>query len=473
MIEDPKDTKQNGSAWYLAVISIVAALGGFLFGFDTAVVSGTIDPLVAQFSLTANMEGITVATALVGCAVGAAGAGLLSDRFGRKATLIAAAALFLVSAIGSALPPTWSLLLIARFIGGLGVGTASMLSPMYLSEMSPPHQRGRLVALYQLAITIGILIAYFSNAMVLQLANGPFASLAPGIGRWLFVDQFWRAMFLVEAIPAAAFLLLLLPIPESARWLAGQRRDEQARSVLSRIVGRYEPDGEMQQIHAALQQEGASIRELLKPGLRIALLIGIALPFFAQASGINAVMYYGPGILSDAGWKISASLGGQVWIGAVNMIFTFIAIALVDRFGRKPLTYLGTLGLIGSFVVAGVFYVTGIRGTPFLISLLAFVGCFAFSLGPVPWIIISEIFPSRIRGKAMAIGTMTVWITNTVLMFLVPVIRDAFGLAWTFWLFALLVAPCLLLTWLFIPETKGKTLEEVERAWSAATWRNA
>jgi SP family arabinose:H+ symporter-like MFS transporter len=466
-MSEASDPTGSKSAGFLALICIVAALGGFLFGFDTAVVSGTLDHLVPQFQLSPAMTGITVAAALFGCIGGAAIAGTLSDAFGRKPILLLAALLFLLSAIGSALPQQVATLLAARFIGGVGVGMASMLSPMYLSEMSPPHRRGLMVALYQLAITIGILLAYFSNAMLVNQLN-PANFEHGSFWHWLLIDEVWRGMFAMETLPAAGFFLLLLLVPESPRWLAKHERHHEAQTILTRLVGSDQARSEMQAIRTALAEEGGSLRELLKPGLRIALVIGIALPFFSQASGINAVMYYGPDMLSSAGWKINESLGGQVLVGFVNMIFTFVAILCVDRFGRKPLLYTGVFGVLFTLIGAGLLLVTGQTGWPFLLSLILFVACFAFSLGPVTWIVVSELFPTRIRGRAMSVATMTIWIANTALMFLVPIIGDTLGLAWTFWLFALLVAPCLLLTWKLVPETKGKTLEQIERSWHAA-----
>ena len=388
----------HGARGYLALISFIAALGGFLFGFDTAVVSGTLVYLKVQFALTPFMEGVLVSSALVGCMVGALIAGALSDRFGRKLMLIASAVLFVVCAIGTMVPPGVTLLIVARWIGGVGVGIASMLAPMYLSEVSPPHLRGRLIALYQLAITIGIVVAYFSNVFLQQLSTGVLAELSAGPWRWILVDEVWRGMFGAGAIPAIVFLLLLLMVPETPRWLAKQGRVAEARAVLARVVGTNEADRELKDILETLTQEGGSIGQLLQPGLRIALYIGIMLPFFSQVSGINAIVYYGTTIFREAGWEVSASLGGQAYVGFVNVIFTLVAVAVVDRLGRKPLLYIGVTGLVIALVAAAALFAANLTNWQLVAVLMLYMACFAFSLGPVPWIIIAEIFPTRIRG---------------------------------------------------------------------------
>jgi SP family arabinose:H+ symporter-like MFS transporter len=266
-------------------------------------------------------------------------------------------------------------------------------------------------------------------------------------------------------VPAAAFLVLLIFVPETPRWLAKQGNSLQAHKVLTRIVGAREAKHEMAEIRSAIAQESGSLRQLLQPGLRVALLIGVLLPFFSQVSGINAIIYYGTTIFREAGWEIGASLGGQAYIGFVNVLFTFVAIAVVDRFGRRPLLFVGVFGLVMALVAAAILFHLKLTDWQLVVVLMVYIACFAFSLGPVPWIIISEIFPTRIRGRAMSIGTFTIWFTNTVVMLLFPTLRDELGPAGTFTLFAILVAPVLLLTWRLIPETKGKSLEEIEAGW--------
>jgi len=451
---------------YLAVACFIAALGGFLFGFDTAVISGTVVYLKKQFQLDALLEGWVVSSALIGCILGAAVAGTISDRFGRKKVLIVSAMLFLISALLSAIPQSVAMLVAARLIGGMGVGIASMLSPMYIAELSPPHLRGRLVALYQLAITVGILVAYFSNALLQHLAVGALADMAPGSWRWILVDEVWRGMFGAESLPALVFLLLLSTVPESPRWLTKQGRGQQALDILTRVVGHDEAAREMAEIRKAIAQEGASIGELLKPGLRVALIIGILLPLFSQVSGINVIIYYGVKIFERAGLQIGGSLGGQVVIGIGNVLFTLIAVATVDRVGRKPLLYVGISGLVLGLLAIGLLFHFRIESGVLLIGLFAFyILCFAFSLGPIPWIIISEIFPTRIRGRAMSVGTFTIWSACTAVAQTFPWLLENLGPSGTFWLYALLVAPALPFAWWVIPETKGRSLEEIELAW--------
>ena len=342
-----------------------------------------------------------------------------------------------------------------------------MLSPMYLSEISPPHLRGRLITLYQLAITIGIVVAYFSNECLQWLSTNTLAEMSAGPWRWILVDEVWRGMFGAATLPSLAFLLLLLVVPETPRWLAKQDRIEEARAVLTRVVGPREAERELKEIRQTLDQEGTSILALLEPGLRVPLLIGVLLPFFSQVSGINAIIYYGPTIFHDAGWELGESLGGQTIIGLVNVIFTLVAVTVVDRFGRKPMLYFGIIGLVLALAATGALFAMERTNWQLVAALMCYLACFAMSLGPVPWIIIAEIFPTRIRGRAMSVGTFTIWFTNTLVMLVFPTLSVRLGPAGTFALFAVLVAPALWLTWRLIPETKGRSLEEIELSWKS------
>lgn len=444
----------------------MVALGGFLFGFDTAVVSGTIGLLEEQFALTSLMEGWVVSSALVGCVAGVAGAGILSDRFGRKKILLLSAALFLVSAIGSAVATSVMFLVIIRLIGGMGVGIASMLSPMFISEFTPSHMRGRMVSLYQLAVTIGIVFAYLSNAWLVDLAQHATFLKETGILHWIVVDETWRVMFGAEAIPAFFFFLFLLFIPESPRWLFAQGEYGKARNILTKATGEEAAEDRIRQIKETVNKESTSLRQLFKPGLRIALLIGILLPFFQQASGINVIIYYGPKIFSEAGFTLSGSLGGQVTIGIVNVLATFIAIWKIDDFGRKPLLLTGLAGVILTLGGVGLFFAQGItQGGWLLFFFLLFIICFAFSLGPITFVIISEIFPNRIRGRAMSVATLSLWGTNALVVQFFPWLLGNAGAAVTFWIYAVICIPALLLVWKVVPETKGKSLEEIEQYW--------
>lgn len=451
---------------YLAIVCFVAAIGGFLFGFDTAVISGTVGFVKAKFALDVVMEGWFVSSALVGCVIGVIFAGKLSDSFGRKNILILSALLFWVSAVGSAVATTHFILIIARLVGGLGVGIASMLSPMYISEISPPHLRGRMVTLYQFAITIGILCAYFSNAMLVE-----WGARFPGIEsiafvKWLVVDEVWRGMFGMETVPATLFIVLLFFVPESPRWLVKAGMIDKGRAVLTRVLGKAEAEREIGEITETISHEDASIGQLLKPGLRIALLIGLLLPAMSQFSGINVIIYYGPEIFNKAGFALSEALGGQVTIGIVNVLFTIVAIWKIDRMGRRPLLLFGISGVVIALVLVGLFFHLNVTAGFMLLALfLLFIACFAFSFGPVTWVVIAEIFPTRIRGRAMSIATLSLWLANVIVGQMFPWLLQNVGPAGSFWLFAALCVPAILLVWKVIPETMGKSLEEIEKLW--------
>lgn len=400
---------------YLACICFVAALGGFLFGFDTAVISGTVGFVIDKFSLDAVLEGWFVSSALVGCVIGVLFAGKLSDSFGRKKILILSGVLFLVSAGGTAISLTYVMLIVSRFVGGVGVGIASMLAPMYISELSPPNLRGRMVALYQFAITIGILCAYFANALLVRI--GPMLPGVEGIRclHWIIIEEVWRGMFGTEMIPAALFLVFLYFIPESPRWLVKEGVVEKAGAILTRIAGSDTAEREIAEIKNTVSHESGSLSQLLKPGLRTALFIGIVLPALSQFSGINAIIYYGPEIFNKAGFTLSDALGGQVTIGIVNVLFTIVALWMIDSMGRRPLLIFGVSGDVLAHVLVGLFFYLHVSaGIILLVPFLLFIACFAFSYGPVTWVVASEIFPTRIRGRAMSIATLSLWTANVI-----------------------------------------------------------
>jgi sugar porter (SP) family MFS transporter len=454
-------TAQRRASLLLIGASLTATIGGFLFGFDTAVISGTISFVKRQFSLSTIEEGWFVSSALVGCIIGVSFAGSLSDRLGRKKVLILSSLLFLVSTFGCALSPTNFSLTLSRLVAGMGIGVASMLSPLYISEIAPAAHRGRLVAVYQFAITLGILCAYFSNAMVLDISQR--VTFSDGVLKWLFADEIWRGMFATMTIPNILFLLLLLLIPESPRWLISKGYTQKAKSILERIQGRGARDAEYAAMVSTIQKEQVSLSQLFHSGLRTALLIGILIPIFSQISGINVIIYYGPEILNKAGFSISEALGGQVTIGIVNVLFTLLAMWQVDRWGRKPLLLFGIAGVVAALVAVGLFFFFHIsQGVFLIVFFLFFIACFAFSLGPVTWIIVSEIFPTNIRGRAMSIGTFALWSANAIVGQLFPWMVENIGPAGTFWVFAGICFPAFFFVWKVLPETKGKTLEEIE-----------
>jgi SP family arabinose:H+ symporter-like MFS transporter len=451
------------STTYLYLVCVVAALGGFLFGFDTAVISGTVSLVKNDFNLNAVSEGWFVSCALLGCIIGVSFSGKLSDKYGRKVVLVLSAILFLASALGCMLSNSFTVLIIFRLIGGLGIGVASMVSPLYISEFSPSRYRGMMVSLYQLALTIGIVLAYFSNA---YLANHAADAHAGGITDKILGAEVWRAMLGLGAIPAAIFLVSLFMVPESPRWLLLKGNEQDAKDILIKIDGADAAEREIKAFKAQDKNDDTSLKELFKPVYRKALWIGLLLPFLSQVCGINAVIYYGPRILEQAGFTLNNALGGQVTIGLVNVVFTFVAIFTIDKWGRKPLLFSGVGGAVVSLVIIGALFALGITSGPWiLIFILAFIACFAFSFGPVCWVVVGEIFPNAVRGKAMALATLSLWIGNFLVGQLTPVMLEGLGSSWTFWLFALCCSPALWITWKLIPETKGRSLEDIEIYW--------
>lgn len=463
MIDTITHIENRKSTTYLYLVCVVAALGGFLFGFDTAVISGTVSLVKNDFSLDAVSEGWFVSCALLGCIVGVSFSGKLSDKYGRKIVLILSAILFLASAVGCMYSNSFTVLIIFRLIGGLGIGVASMVSPLYISEFSPSRYRGMMVSLYQLALTIGIVLAYFSNA---YLANHAADAYSSGSMQTIFSAQVWRGMLGLGAIPAAIFLVSLFLVPESPRWLLLKGQEQKAKEILIKIDGAEAADNEIKAFKAQDDNNDTSLKELFKPVYRRALWIGLLLPFLSQVCGINAVIYYGPRILEQAGFTLNSALGGQVTIGLVNVVFTFVAIFTIDKWGRKPLLFAGVGGAVVSLVIIGALFALGVTSGPWiLIFILAFISCFAFSFGPVCWVVVGEIFPNAIRGKAMALATLSLWVGNFLVGQLTPVMLEGLGSSWTFWLFAICCSPALWITWKLIPETKGRSLENIENYW--------
>lgn len=458
-----KNRKTNHS--YLFFIAITAALGGFLFGYDTAVISGTISFVKTKFALNTAMEGWFVSSALVGCIAGVSIAGELSDRLGRKSSLVFSGLLFTVSAIGCALSGSHTELIIYRLIGGMGVGVASMLSPLYISEVSPANIRGQMVALYQFAITIGILCAYFANASFLGLSES--ISLNPGgLMHQVFVTEVWRAMFGSEAIPAVLFLVLMFFVPSSPRWLAAKNKNEKAEKVLARINPGRRVKAELDSIKAAIaKEEDASWRVLFSKGIRIAVFAGMGLGILSQFTGINAIIYYGPRIMEEAGIRLGDALGGQVVIGFVNMAATIYAILKIDKYGRKKLMLGGTTGMFFSLIIVGILFLTGhTSGILLLIFILTFITSFAIGIGPVIWVLLSEIYPTKVRGRAMSLATLSLWVGTAIIGQVVPWMLETISPAGTFWVFALFCIPVPFILRL-LPETKEMSLEDIEETW--------
>lgn len=449
---------------YLFFIALTAALGGFLFGYDTAVISGTIGFVKSKFALDAVMEGWFVSSALVGCIAGVSMAGELSDRFGRKKALIASGFLFSISAFGCAISASHTGLIIYRLLGGIGVGVASMLSPLYISEVSPAKVRGRMVALYQLAIATGILFAYFSNAWLLN--NSLSVEIQSAFLYKIFAEEVWRAMFGSEMLPAILFFITMLFVPESPRWLASKSKNQKAGAILTRINGSHLATQELASINEAIaKEEKGSWQVLFHPGIRVAMFAGIFLAILSQFTGINAIIYYGPRILEEAGLKLSDALGGQVIIGFVNVIATVYAISRIDKYGRKKLMHFGVSGMAVSLLIIGTLFLFKMTsGVLVLVFILTFCASFSVGVGPVVWVLLSEIYPTNMRGRAMSVATLALWIATATIGQLVPWLLENVTPAGTFFVFALFCIPVPLIL-RRIPETKGMSLEDIESLW--------
>lgn len=449
----------------LNYICITAALGGLLFGFDTAVISGAIGLIKAQFSLDTALEGWLVSCGLLGCIIGVLLTGMVSDRIGRRKTILLAGIMFLLSGVGCAFASGFNLLVAARMLGGVGVGMASVVSPMYIAEFAPAESRGRMIAWYQLAITAGILLAYFSNAWLISYGHTSFSSDA---AQRFFSAETWRPMFLVMAIPSAVFLILLLKVPESPRWLIASNQKEKAREVLEEIRPPAAAARELNEITIAFQKTTAAPKSVLATSVRLPLVIGIVLAVLQQFSGINAIIYYGPSIFESAGMDSSNALLFQVIIGTINLGFTIIAIKWADKYGRKKLLAVGLSGIILSLFACGLLFYTGqTQGIALLVFMLLFIACFAFSLGPITWILINEIFPTGVRVKAVSICTMALWIAVWMVGQFFPWLLKHFGPAFTFWSFAIFSLINFIFSWKIVKETKGKSLEEMEAVFIA------
>ena len=438
----------------LYLYTVVAALGGLLFGYDTAVVSGAVSSLRIRFELSSEMEGWAVSVAIIGCIFGVMAAGELGDRLGRKKSLLISAFLFTVSAIFSAVPQTLTQFVWARFIGGLGIGVASIISPMYIAEIAPEKIRGRLVALYQMAIVIGIFVVFYVNMLIQGRGNEAW-NVASG----------WRWMFGSETLPAVLFGLSVLFVPESPRWLMKMGRKEEAYEVLAKVGGSEHATKEIEQIEGSLVQEEGKISELFHSGFRLALFIGIALAVFSQLSGINAIMYYAPEIFKAIGTTADDAYVKAVYIGGVNIVFTLLAIWLVDKVGRKLMLIVGiTVQCMALCGVGYLYHING-SGTLLLAFILIFVASFAASTGPIGWIVISEIFPNKIRGRAMGIATFFLWSACYLVSQTFPMLVDSIGSSLTFFFYALCCLLAVFFVLKFVPETKGRTLEEIEKSW--------
>jgi sugar porter (SP) family MFS transporter len=450
---------------YVWLISIVAAMGGLLFGWDWVVIGGAKPFFQRYFELTSEAQiGWANSCALIGCLAGALAAGALSDRFGCKRLLIVAALLFAVTSLGNALAGNFTIFIAWRILGGVAIGLASSLSPMYIAEVAPAQIRGKLVAINQLTIVIGILLAQYINwFLVRKLPTGASDEF---IRNSWFGQQGWRWMFGLTAAPSLLFFLGMTFVPESPRWLAKNGRLESARAILGRIGGEQFAREALADIESTLASEKTPqfrFSDLLAPGLRKVLMLGVILAVFQQWCGINVIFNYAEEIFHAAGYDISSVLKNIAWTGSINLAFTFVALGVVDRGGRRPLMLFGSAGLAVIYTVMGFCYFRGVKGLPMLLLVLAAIGCYAMSLAPVAWVVISEIFPNRIRGAAMAVAVSSLWIACFILTYTFPLLNARLGSAGTFWLYAGICVAGFFFIKFKLPETKGKTLEQIER----------
>jgi SP family xylose:H+ symportor-like MFS transporter len=462
---------RDGNTLYVLLLTLVAALGGLLFGYDTAVISGAIGFLAQHFDLDPQLwTGWAAACALLGCALGAAMAGMLSDRFGRKGMLILSALLFLISAVGTAFPQTFAQFIFFRIVGGLGIGAASMTSPMYIAEITPAKIRGRMVSLNQFAIVSGMVVVYFVNYFIAEYGAAMDRTGGLADGSWN-ATYGWRWMFGSGILPSGLFLALLFFVPESPRWLVKQNRTAEALAILSRVGGPKHAMDEMAEIQAALACETGTLAQLFQPNMRIVLCIGVILAVLQQITGINVFLYFAPEIFKKLGSETSAALMQTVVVGGVNMIFTVLAIWTVDRVGRKPLMLIGFTGMGVCLLALGTAAYCQRTEQWTLAFILGYIACFSLSVGPVTWVILAEIFPTGIRGRAMAIATVCLWAANFVVtqtftfMDENPWLVNRFNHGFPFWIYAVFCAMSVVFVWRWVPETKGRTLEEIERDW--------
>jgi SP family arabinose:H+ symporter-like MFS transporter len=446
---------ETGNRSYVYKATVVAAVGGLLFGYDTAVVAGAIGFIEKLYNLSPTMKGWIASCALIGCIIGAMFAGTLSDKIGRKKMLVLSGILFAVSSLGIAIPLSLTWFVIFRLLGGIGIGIASMLAPMYIAEIAPAEIRGRLVSVNQLGIVTGILLIYFVNATIAGWHNEAW-NISTG----------WRYMFGSGIIPSIIFLIMLIFVPESPRWLASKERWDEADDILTKINGKQKAQQELSEIKETLNIEQGSFSEIFKPGIRKALLIGVVLCIFSQVTGINAIMYYAPEIFKSTGDATGSALMQTVLVGIINVLFTLVAIKYVDNWGRRALLLAGTAGMAVCLTVVGAaFHFDMAKGYVVLIAILAYIAFFAVSLGPLAFVVIAEIFSNRNRGKAMSVSIFFLWISVYVVSQSFPMLLSSIGSDYTFWIYMVMAVFAFFFVLKLVPETKGKSLEEIEKYW--------
>ena len=450
---------------YIFFISLVSAMGGLLFGYDWVVIGGA-KPFYEQFFGLTNtpvLQGWAMSCALIGCLFGAVLSGFLSDKYGRKYLLLGSAALFFLTSLGTGFAKTFTFFVFARMSGGIAIGLASNLSPMYIAEVSPANARGKYVSLNQLTIVIGILAAQFMNWIIADRV--PLGATGSEILQSWNGQVGWRWMFWASAVPAGLFFLFMWLVPESPRWLARKRENHsKARAILARIGGEEYANAEIAEIETTLTDPPRKIdfKALLHPGMRRIMTIGILIAVFQQWCGINVIFNYAQEVFAAAGYGVSDTLFNIVITGSVNLIFTFIGMFTVDRLGRKALMLTGAGGLAGIYAVMGGLYFFHFKGLPLLILVVGAIACYSMSLAPVTWVILSEIFPNRVRGVAMSVATIALWAACFILTYTFPILNVTLNASGTFWLYGLI---CVMGFWYImkkLPETKGRSLEQIE-----------
>ncbi|MBX7123775.1 MAG: sugar porter family MFS transporter [Opitutaceae bacterium] len=456
------NASSSQSLRFVLFATSVTAIGGFLFGYDTAVINGANTYLTAHLGLNPTQEGLAAASAILGCIPGAMFAGFLSDRFGRKKMLFICAALYAVSGLLSAIPRTFSEFLAARIISGLGIGASSMICPVYIAEIAPEKWRGRLGSLFQLGIVTGIFLTLFVNRIIQGMGDEAWNT---SLG--------WRWMLGMEVVPAVVFLGLLFTVPESPRWLTRQGRTDEARSILIRVDGPAHAEQEIAAILASTSRTDPPFSKLFTAHFRRPLLLAVLLAVFSQFCGINAIMYYSTKIFETAGAVKNAAFTSSVWVGLINLVFTFVAIAFVDRLGRRPLLLIGNAVQAAALLLVGWLFHTGKHGPLLLVAVVLFIAAFAMAMGPITWLYCSEIFPNEIRGRAMSVAAFVVWVACYIVAQTFPMLNDsqAIGPAKTFWIYATVSLISFFFVLTMIPETKGRTLEEIGRSWKPSNSR--
>ncbi|HEY4357335.1 MAG TPA: sugar porter family MFS transporter [Acidobacteriaceae bacterium] len=434
---------------YLAFLACTAALGGLLFGFDIAIITGAGPFIRREFSLSDIGLGWAFSSLLFGCALGCFIAGKLADRYGRKKLLVIVAILFAVTSIATSLATSFNGFVIARFLGGLAVGGVSLLSPMYVAEVSPPSIRGRMGTLYQMSIITGILVSYGINYALRN--TGP--------------DN-WRWMFFTGVAPSAVFLLFIALAPETPRFLTMTGKLDEAFRLLERIGGSESAHAQMLDIQASMHKEKQTWRALLRPGVRRALIVSAGLAVLIHVSGVNTVVDYAPTIFQSAGWKVDGALASTLLVGLTEFLFTLVALWVIDRYGRKPLYMVGSFGMALSLLLLAVAVLTGhFHGAIVLVLILTYLAFFAACIGPVFWTLIPEIFPNDVRGLAMTVPVLVQWVANAVVVLVFPYAFHVIGKSFTFGFLALMALAQGIFTWLNVPETRNRTLEEIESQW--------